>query len=135
MPKPSIFILVDTWGTGSVGCYANNPLLGSPNIDALAVRGVRFDCAYTCSPVCGPARPAIFTGLFPHSNGVWGNDMAPQLSLPTLGQRLDSASSPDCSWGFPVRQRNRAQSDAVKKERHPDPKEQVPWLTNNALIR
>lgn len=91
MPKQAVFFLIDTQGTNCVGCYAALPDLQTANIDRLANQGVRFDRAYTCSPVCGPARSAIFTGLYPHSNGVLGNDMAPHLDIPSLGQRLSDA--------------------------------------------
>lgn len=88
MPRQAVFFLIDTQGANCVGCYADNPALGTPNIDRLATQGVRFNRGYTCAPVCGPARSAIMTGLYPHSNGVMGNDQAPHLDLPTLGQRL-----------------------------------------------
>tara|TARA_R100000027_G_scaffold67066_1_gene64503 strand:- start:284 stop:1789 length:1506 start_codon:yes stop_codon:yes gene_type:complete len=84
----SVLFLIDTQGTNVVGCYRPDLKLGTPHLDRLASEGIRFDKAYTCSPVCGPARSAIFTGLYPHSNGVLGNDMAPHADLPTLGQRL-----------------------------------------------
>lgn len=89
--RQAILFLIDTQGANCVGCYRPDLVLGTPNIDRLASEGVRFDRAYTCSPVCGPARSAIFTGLYPHSNGVIGNDMAPHLDIPTLGQRLQTA--------------------------------------------
>lgn len=88
MPRQSVFFLIDTQGANCVGCYTGNDALCTPNIDRLASQGVRFDRAYTCAPVCGPARSAIMTGLYPHSTGVLGNDQAPHLDLPTLGQRL-----------------------------------------------
>src|SRR5271170_5939701 len=91
MPKQAVFFLIDTQGANCVGVYANQPGLRTVNVDALAARSVRFDRAYTCSPVCGPARSAIFTGLYPHSNGVLGNDMAPHLDIPNLGKRLSDA--------------------------------------------
>jgi len=88
MPKQAVFFLIDTQGANCVSCYTGNTRLGTPNLDRLAEDGVRFERAYTCSPVCGPARSAIFTGLYPHSNGVLGNNQSPHLDIPTLGQRL-----------------------------------------------
>ena len=88
MPRQSVFFLIDTQGANCVSCYSGNPELRTPNIDRLASEGVRFDRAYTCSPVCGPARSAIMTGLYPHANGVMGNDQAPHADLPSIGQRL-----------------------------------------------
>lgn len=92
MPKrQAVLFLIDTQGANCVGCYRPDLALGTPHIDRLAAEGVRFNAAYTCSPVCGPARSAIFTGLYPHSNGVLGNDMAPHADVPTVGQRLQTA--------------------------------------------
>ncbi len=88
MPRQAILFLIDTQGANCVSCYSGNEALGTPHIDQLSSEGVRFDRAYTCAPVCGPARSAIMTGLYPHSNGVLGNDQVPHLDLPTIGQRL-----------------------------------------------
>lgn len=91
MPRQAILILTDTQGANVIGCYTGRDELGTPNLDRLAGQGVRFQRAYTCAPVCGPARSALFTGLYPHANGVLANDMAPHAGLPTLGMRLARA--------------------------------------------
>ncbi|HUR59393.1 MAG TPA: sulfatase-like hydrolase/transferase [Opitutaceae bacterium] len=91
MPKrQAILFLIDTQGANCVGCYRPDLALGTPNLDRLAAGGVRFDRAYTCTPVCGPARSALLTGLYPHTNGVLANDMAPAIGMPTLGERLQA---------------------------------------------
>ena len=59
-----------------LGCYGNSAMK-TPNLDAMARRGVRYERAYTCQPVCGPARSAIFTGLYPHTNGSWDQQRLP----------------------------------------------------------
>ena len=69
-----VFLMTDTQRKDMLGCYGN-PDMKTPNLDRLAAEGVRFEKAYTCQPVCGPARSAIFTGTYPHSNGMWGNSM------------------------------------------------------------
>jgi uncharacterized sulfatase len=88
MKKQAILFLIDTQGANCLGCYQKDARLGTPYVDQFATQGVQFERAYTCSPVCGPARSAIFTGLYPHSNGVVGNDMAPHQDIPHVGQRL-----------------------------------------------
>lgn len=42
----------------------------TPNLDALAASGVRFDNAFATSPVCAPSRSAIMTGCFPTAIGT-----------------------------------------------------------------
>lgn len=82
-----ILIMTDTQRQDMLGCYGN-PVLKTPHLDRLAAQGVRFSKAYTCQPVCGPARSAIFTGVFPHSNGSWGNSQPLGDNVKTIGQRL-----------------------------------------------
>ncbi len=85
-----VLIMTDTQRKDMVGCYGN-PEMQTPHLDQLASEGMRFEKAYTCTPVCGPARAAMFTGLFPHSNGSWGNSMALGDQVKTIGQRLTLA--------------------------------------------
>ena len=82
-----IFIMTDTQRTDMIGCYGNKDMK-TPHLDKLASEGIRFDKAYTCQPVCGPARSALFTGTYPHSNGSWGNSMPLGDNVKTIGQRL-----------------------------------------------
>ena len=71
-PKNLLFFLSDNHACGYLGAYGN-PLARTPNLDALAARGVRFDNAYSASPLCCPARAALATGRFPHQTGFWDN--------------------------------------------------------------
>lgn len=87
VPRKVIFIMTDTTRADMLGCYGNQDMK-TPNLDRLANEGVRFNSAYTCQPVCEPARAALFTGTWPHSNGGWGNSMALDDDVQTIGQRL-----------------------------------------------
>ena len=89
--RQAVLFLIDTQGAHCVGAYAGLPALGTPHVDRLAEEGLLFEKGYTCSPVCGPARSAIFTGLFPHSNGVLANDLAPHADIPHLGRRVSDS--------------------------------------------
>lgn len=72
-PRPSIrnvlFIMGDDHSAEVLGCYGNS-MVRTPNLDRLASEGVRFDRAYTNSPVCAPSRQSILTGKLPHAAGV-----------------------------------------------------------------
>ena len=86
-PRQVILIMTDTQRKDMVSCYGN-PDMKTPALDKLASEGIRFNRAYTCQPVCGPARSALFTGMFPHSNGSWGNCMPLGDTVKTVGQRV-----------------------------------------------
>jgi len=96
MRRQFVFFMTDTTRFDMLGCYGN-PAMKTPNLDRMAADGVRFARAYTTQPVCGPARSALFTGLFPHSNGSWGNCMPLGADVQTLGQRL-SADGVHCGY-------------------------------------
>ncbi len=89
--KPSarrvVLIMTDGTRNDFLNCYRQTGLR-SPHLDGLASGGCRFDKAYTTQPVCGPARSALFTGLYPHANGMWGNSMFLGDKVKTIGQRL-----------------------------------------------
>lgn len=60
--KPNVvFILMDDCGIGDLGCYGQEKI-ETPNIDALAARGVRFTDMYTTAPLSGPSRCGLITG-------------------------------------------------------------------------
>jgi len=67
-----VFIISDDLGAQSLGCYGNRQCR-TPNIDALAERGVRFTRAYTQYPVCGPSRAALMSGMYAQVIGVTSN--------------------------------------------------------------
>ncbi len=86
-PRQAIVILGESVRYDMLNCNAKTGLK-TPNLDRIAAQGVRFERAYNCQPVCSPARSAIWTGLYPHTNGVWGNSMALGDTTHTIGQRL-----------------------------------------------
>ncbi|WP_263408316.1 sulfatase [Terriglobus tenax] len=73
-----------------LGSYGSQFGARTPNLDALARRGVRFDRNYCQFPLCGPSRASLLTGRKPTSTGILGNrghfrDVHPELvSLPQL---------------------------------------------------
>ncbi|MDX1358027.1 MAG: sulfatase-like hydrolase/transferase, partial [Clostridia bacterium] len=85
-----VLIMTDTQRKDMLGCYNKEKEMHTPNLDKLASQGLRYDRAYTCQPVCGPARSSIFTGTFPHTNGMLGNSMALNQQTKTIGQRLSA---------------------------------------------
>src|SRR5260221_497022 len=62
--RPNIvFLLSDDQRWDAMGC-AGNPIIHTPQVDALAHDGVRFQNAFVTTPICAASRASIFTGLY-----------------------------------------------------------------------
>ena len=71
--KPNVlFIAVDDLNDW-VSHLGGHPQCKTPNIDALAARGVTFANAHCVAPACNPSRAGLMSGLRPYSNGVYVN--------------------------------------------------------------
>lgn len=66
--RPNILWLTSEDHGQEMGCYGDK-LARTPNVDALAAKGMHFRFAWSNHPVCAPARTAIITGLFGESSG------------------------------------------------------------------
>ena len=72
-PKPHILLITcDELRKDALSCYGNR-VIHTPNLDALAAAGTRFERAYSNSPWCLPSRCSLVTGLYPHNNGSYSN--------------------------------------------------------------
>jgi len=85
-----LFIMCDQLRADHLSCYGH-PVLETPNIDALAARGVKFDRAYVASPICGPSRMSFYTGRSVMSHGATWNRVPLSLRELTLGDYLARA--------------------------------------------
>jgi arylsulfatase A-like enzyme len=62
--KPNIvFIMADDLGYADVSCYGQRDYT-TPNVDRIAIEGLRFTQAYANSCVCSPTRVALITGRY-----------------------------------------------------------------------
>jgi arylsulfatase A-like enzyme len=91
-PKPNVlFILADDLGWNDVSLYGSQ-FYETPNIDALAERGMKFNQAYAASPLCSPTRASILSGLFPARIGITAPHALPLLAYRSLGSFLSNPS-------------------------------------------
>ena len=74
MKQPNIlFVLTDQQSHDMLGC-AGNSQIKTPNLDAFANQGIRFEHAVSNSPVCTPYRSMLLSGRHPLHNNCFDND-------------------------------------------------------------
>jgi arylsulfatase A-like enzyme len=87
--RPNIvIILADDLGYGDLGCYGH-PRFTTPNLDRMAVEGVRLTQFNTPMPFCAPTRAALLTGRYPFRCGLSTNpepDRGPAADVVALPQ-------------------------------------------------
>src|SRR5688572_7593976 len=86
--RPNIIVvLVDDMGWSDIGPYGGE--IPTPNLDALAARGVRFTQFYS-TPRCSPTRASLLTGVYPHQAGMGHlEDVIRRGSIGTSGRLND----------------------------------------------
>ena len=68
--RPNVILcMADDLGWGDTG-YNGHPTLKTPNLDAMAQAGLRFNRFYSAAPVCSPTRGSVLTGRHPSRYGV-----------------------------------------------------------------
>lgn len=77
--RPNILWITSEDNGPHLGCYGD-AYATTPNLDALAARGMLYVRCWSNAPVCAPARTAIITGVYPTSTG--SEHMRSQVPLP-----------------------------------------------------
>ena len=68
--RPNFLLFItDQHRADFLGCYGH-PVLRTPHIDSIAVRGTAFDRFHVASPVCQPNRASLMTGRMPSLHDV-----------------------------------------------------------------
>lgn len=84
-----LFFFTDQQRWDTCGCYGQE-LPVTPHLDKMAAEGVRFDRAFTCQPVCGPARSSLQTGKYPSELGCFRNGIMLPRDEKTLADHFNA---------------------------------------------
>ncbi len=82
--RPNILWLTSEDHGPHMGCYGD-AYATTPNVDALAAKGLRYAKCWSNAPVCAPARTTLISGLYPPSTG--GEHMRSMVPFPA-GQKM-----------------------------------------------
>ena len=85
-----ILVMADDQGWGQTGYY-HHPILKTPNLDAMAANGLRFDRFYAAGPVCSPTRASVLTGRTHDRTGVRAHGYALHRQERTMARALQKA--------------------------------------------
>ncbi len=126
--QPNILWLTSEDHGPQMGCYGDK-LATTPNVDALAAKGMIFNHAWSSAPVCAPTRTTLISGMFGPSTGgehmrslvpyPAGKQMFPQL-LRAAGYYCSNNSKEDYNLAKPGAVWNESSKKAHWKNRAPD---------------
>ncbi len=135
--RPNIVVLLsDEHSPLTLGCYGSQ-VVQTPNLDALAARGVLFEQAYCQAPVCVPSRLSFLSGLYPWRIGAWSNVSPVPAARTSIAGYLQQHGyftatvgkmhfvGPEQHWGFAYR----PYGDFAGCSHQPDPIGLAPRLT------
>lgn len=90
--RPNLLLItVDDMSADSIGAFGCEVAETTPNIDRLAADGLRFMNAHVQVGNCMPSRNVMWSGRYPHNNGVEGFYQVPDIDYPVLADLLKDA--------------------------------------------
>ncbi len=127
MPGPNLLLItMDALRQDAVGAYGR-PEAGTPQIDALAARGLRFTRAYCTQPLCMPSRASVLTGRYPRAHGVWDNGVNLPAAEISLFEVLRQAGVQTASFGKLHFQAFKAGFYPTYADQPENPEQRVPY--------
>ncbi len=90
-PLNLLIITMDDMSCDSVGVYGSKLKGTTPNMDRLASQSLRFNYAYVQVGNCMPSRNVMYSGCYPHNNGVEGFYQVKKPQHPHISDLLKAA--------------------------------------------
>ena len=98
-PHPNfVLVMADDMGWGQTGYY-RHPVLQTPQLDAMAAAGLRFDRFYAGAPNCSPTRATVMTGRTNDRTGVQDHGFALRRQERTIARALNEAGYATAHFG------------------------------------
>jgi len=113
-----LFVICDQLRADHLG-FAGNRVVRTPNIDAIAARGMVFDNAWVANPVCMPNRSTLMTGRLPTAHGVVFNDRSLDWGANTHVRQFREAGYRTALIGKSHLQHGLSRNAVVEVERQP----------------
>ncbi len=97
--RPNIlFIMSDDHSAGAISAYSSK-VARTPNIDRIAIGGMRLDRCYVTNSICTPSRASILTGTYNHVNCVTTLDTHLDNRLPNVAKHLQASGYQTAIFG------------------------------------
>lgn len=93
-----VLVMADDMGWGETS-YNRHPILKTPNLDAMAASGLRFDRFYAGAPNCSPTRASVLTGRSNDRTGVVDHGYALRRQEKTLPRAMQEAGYRTAHFG------------------------------------
>ena len=100
MSRPNVLLItIDQWRADSLSCAGHTSAV-TPNLDALAARGVRFARHYAQAAPCGPSRASLLTGTYLHTHRSVSNGTPLSSSLTNVALEMRGAGYVPTLFGY-----------------------------------
>lgn len=97
-----VLVMADDLGWGDSQCFNESSPIRTPNLDAMAAAGLKFNRFYSAAPVCSPTRGSCLTGRHPFRYGVYsanvGHMRQEEVTLPELLRKAGYATGHFGKW-------------------------------------
>lgn len=89
--RPNLVLVITDQHRADHTGFGGNPVVQTPHLDALALRGVVFERAFVANPICMPNRSTMITGRLPSLHGTRFNGISLDWDLATFPRELRRA--------------------------------------------
>ncbi len=97
-----VLVMCDDLGWGDLQCYNGESKIKTPNLNAMAANGLKFNRFYAAAPVCSPTRGSVLTGRHPYRYGVTtanaGHLKKQEIALPEILRKQGYATGHFGKW-------------------------------------